>query len=117
MSHRQSLRKGDFRAGQQADRHARSLDVRKATSPGAEIARNELIANRGGSRADVLQAVVTHIRYPFWKVTCSKRAQASDCSDGRNPRRRGGCTALIGFLFVSRRFVMVLKEVAGHSLR
>src|SRR6267378_8424510 len=98
MSHRKSLRKGDFRAGQQADRHARSLDVRKATSPGAEIARNELIANRGGSRAHVLEAVVTHIRYPFWKVTCSKRAQASDCSDGPGSPLACGCTGLIGFL-------------------
>src|SRR5262249_53330643 len=54
MGHRKSLRESDFRAGQQADRYARSRDVRKAASPGAEIARNELIANRGGPRADVL---------------------------------------------------------------
>src|SRR5216684_523281 len=54
MSHRKSLRKSDFRAGQQADRHARNSDIRKATSPGAEVARNELIANRRGSRAYVL---------------------------------------------------------------
>src|SRR5258708_19142409 len=54
MSHRKSLRESDFRAGQQADRYARNSDVRKATSPGAEIARNELIANRGGPRAHVL---------------------------------------------------------------
>src|SRR5215468_6601308 len=85
MNDRKSFRKRDFRAGQQADRHARSCDVRKATSPGAEIARHELIANRGGSRAYVLQAVVTHIRHPFWKVTCSKRAPASDVPTAESP--------------------------------
>jgi hypothetical protein len=39
-----------------------------------------LIAHRGGPRAYVLQAVVTHIGHPFWQVAPSKRAQASDCS-------------------------------------
>jgi hypothetical protein len=68
MSHRKSFRKSDFRARQQADRDAWSLDVRKAPGPGAEIAGNELIANRGGSRAYVLEAVVTHIfSIPFGK--------------------------------------------------
>jgi hypothetical protein len=83
---------GQLRARKQADRHIGLIDRSKAAGDGiGKSGRNQLVTDFGRSGGNIVQAIVTHGRYPLFvnsRIGCP--------SDGIRTDENGDVPAITG---------------------